>query len=135
LKDKKARRFKGEKIVDRRLVGIHVVTGSRIPPSYYGLYEVSVIFWNGNVLHQMTKLERGHSVRSYPNFDDLNGTRARKSRSLIAFKPELADHMQAAAPLLKTMEYWAEHVDREYGMDFGLRDKDLQKKRKEVKKK
>lgn len=113
---------KKDKFIERRLVGMHVSGGGCGSfPYCYAVYE-TLYMREGKVNEFYTKLERGHSIHTYPSFDELNvkkPSKRQKERFSLEDRYDLEDHINSAAILLRRLENAALKLDEFYGMKTG----------------
>jgi hypothetical protein len=94
--NEKEKTMKRKRIVQRRVIGISILTG-RAPPSAHLIYAVTRD--DGTC-----EPEIGRSLRTMPGSEHLNGTKKQKKASLKNLREDLYENLIAAAILLQPVE-------------------------------
>jgi len=96
-------------------------SGGKSFPHCHAIYEATYLR-KGKVNEYYTKIEHGHSVHTYPSFDELNTkkpSKKQKKKFSTEDRFDLIDHINAAGILMRTLENAALQLDEFHGMKTG----------------
>lgn len=116
---------KKERLIDRRVIGLHVVAGVRSFPQCSLVYEVTYLLREKGVITTRVAIERGRSIRAYPDFEEMNTKNPSKKQAekfRLMNRSDLSDNIHASAVLMRGLEAACLSLDEFFGVKTGRPD-------------